>query len=387
MSSREVKARPREDLGGFSACLDEYLMFLTVERGLSKASVENYGRDLADYLGFVRADGCEQLEDIERDTVTDYLEDLRRRAYAASSVERHVAAVKGFHRFCVREGMTEKDPASSVPLPRKPARLPEAVTVEQIAALLDQPFPATPTGLRDNAILEVLYGCGLRVSELCGLDFSSLLLDEGLVRVRGKGGKERIVPLLGTARAALEKYLDEGRPYLHTKGQDAPKEPAAVFLNARGGRLTRRAVCKMVETYGKRVGLEGLHPHTLRHSFATHLLEGGADLRILQEMLGHSDISTTQIYTHVDRAHIREEYLSTHPRAHLRESAWDRASGIEKAPHLYWRGAFGDEFTSPWGYSSFASASAGSWRHTGRSGTSMPRESQAIMRSSWMLAL
>ena len=293
-------------------------MFLTVERGLSKASVENYGRDLADYLGFVRSDGCEQLEDIERDTVTDYLEDLRRRAYAASSVERHVAAVKGFHRFCVREGMTEKDPASSVPLPRKPARLPEAVMVEQIAALLDQPFPATPTGLRDSAILEVLYGCGLRVSELCSLDFSSLLLDEGLVRVRGKGGKERIVPLLGTARAALEKYLDEGRPYLHTRGQDAPKEPAAVFLNARGGRLTRRAVCKMVETYGKRVGLEGLHPHTLRHSFATHLLEGGADLRILQEMLGHSDISTTQIYTHVDRAHIREEYLSTHPRAHLR---------------------------------------------------------------------
>ena len=189
MSSREVKARPREDLGGFSACLDEYLMFLTVERGLSKASVENYGRDLADYLGFVRSDGCEQLEDIERDTVTDYLEDLRRRAYAASSVERHVAAVKGFHRFCVREGMTEKAPASSVPLPRKPARLPEAVTVEQIAALLDQPFPATPTGLRDSAILEVLYGCGLRVSELCSLDFSSLLLDEGLVRVRGKGGK------------------------------------------------------------------------------------------------------------------------------------------------------------------------------------------------------
>lgn len=318
MSSREVKARPREDLGGFSACLDEYLMFLTVERGLSKASVENYGRDLADYLGFVRSDDCEQLEDIEHDTVTDYIEDLRRRAYAASSVERHVAAVKGFHRFCVREGMTEKDPASSVPLPRKPARLPEAVTVEQIAALLDQPFPATPAGLRDSAILEVLYGCGLRVSELCSLDFSSLLLGEGLVRVRGKGGKERIVPLLGTARAALEKYLDEGRPYLHTKRQDAPKEPAAVFLNVRGGRLTRRAVCKMVEAYGRRVGLEGLHPHTLRHSFATHLLEGGADLRILQEMLGHSDISTTQIYTHVDRTHIREEYLSTHPRAHLR---------------------------------------------------------------------
>ena len=318
MSNREVKARPREDLGGFSACLDEYLMFLTVERGLSKASVENYGRDLADYLGFVRANGCEQLEDIERDTVTDYLEDLRRRAYAASSIERHVAAVKGFHRFCVREGMTEKDPASSVPLPRKPARLPEVVTVEQIAALLDQPFPATPAGLRDSAILEVLYGCGLRVSELCGLDFSSLLLDEGLVRVRGKGGKERIVPLLGTARSALERYLDRGRPYLHTRGEDAPREPAAVFLNARGGRLTRRAVCKLVEEYGRRVGLEGLHPHTLRHSFATHLLEGGADLRILQEMLGHSDISTTQIYTHVDRAHIREEYLSTHPRAHLR---------------------------------------------------------------------
>ena len=164
----------------------------------------------------------------------------------------------------------------------------------------------------------MLYGCGLRVSELTSLGFGNLLLDDELVRVRGKGGKERLVPLLGSARRALDEYLRDGRPHLHAKGKAAAQDPDAIFVNARGGRLTRRSVCKLVEKYGRNVHIEGLHPHTLRHSFATHLLEGGADLRILQEMLGHSDISTTQIYTHVDRSHIREEYLSTHPRARLR---------------------------------------------------------------------
>ena len=156
------------------------------------------------------------------------------------------------------------------------------------------------------------------MSELCGLDFSSLLLDDDLIRVRGKGDKERLVPLLGTARSALDAYLRDARPHLHTKGNPGAQDPDAVFLNARGSRLTRRSVFTIVERYGRNVGLEGLHPHTLRHSFATHLLEGGADLRVLQEMLGHSDISTTQIYTHVDRSHVREEYLSCHPRASRR---------------------------------------------------------------------
>lgn len=318
MGGREIKADAKVDIGFFAGDLDEYLTFLTVERGLSAASVEAYERDLRDYLGFLHGAGVETLDDIKRDNITDYMEDLRYRAYASSSVERHVAALRGFHRFCVREGLTKVDPASSVPLPKKADRLPESITIEQIASLLDQPFPDTPIGARDHTILEVLYGCGLRVSELCGLDFANLLLDDELIRVRGKGGKERLVPLLGSAASALNDYLQNVRQHLHSKSKPGAQDPDAVFLNARGGRLTRRSVCKIVETYGRNVGLQGLHPHTLRHSFATHLLEGGADLRVLQEMLGHSDISTTQIYTHVDRSHIREEYLSTHPRARMR---------------------------------------------------------------------
>ena len=318
MAAREVKTDAGAPLGPFAADLDEYLMYLSVERGLAEATVDSYRRDLHDYLAFLNGTGVSSYEELGRVQVTCYLADLRARGYAASSVERHVAALKGFHRFLVREGVTERDPVSALPLPKKPERLPEVLTVEQVSALLDQPFEESPRGLRDRAMLEVLYGCGLRVSELVGLDFSQLLLEDELLRVRGKGDKERLVPLLGSARAALEDYLRHGRPGLRAKSRPEAQDPHAVFLNARGGRITRRSACALVERYGRQVGIEGLHPHTLRHSFATHLLEGGADLRALQEMLGHSDISTTQVYTHVDRAHIREEYLSTHPRARLR---------------------------------------------------------------------
>lgn len=318
MPEREIKSDAHAQIGSFKEPFDEYITFLLVERGLSKASVEAYRSDLHDYFAYLCAGGVGDLEDIDRSNITDYIEDLRKRDYASSSIERHVAALKGFHKFCVREGIVQIDLASSVPLPKKADRLPEAITVSQIASLLDQPFEDGPTGLRDKAILEMLYGCGLRVSELCSLGFENLLLDDDLVRVRGKGGKERLVPLLGSARAALDEYLRDGRPYLHPKNNVRAQDPDAIFINARGGRLSRRSVCKLVEKYGRNVKIEGLHPHTLRHSFSTHLLEGGADLRVLQEMLGHSDISTTQIYTHVDRSHIREEYLSTHPRAKLR---------------------------------------------------------------------
>lgn len=315
---REVKALPQIDCGPFSADVEEYLMYMAVERGLSQASVDAYGRDLRDYFTFIAKRGVGSYDDIRREDITDYMASLREREYAASSIERHIAALRSYHKFCVREGITEVDPVSSVPLPKVPSRLPDSITIQQIAALLDQPFDETPAGIRDHAILEVLYGCGLRVSELTGLDFGNLLLEDDIVRVKGKGGKERLVPVLGTARMALEEYLRSSRPLLHTAKNAGAQDPHAIFLNTRGGRLTRRSVCSLVERYGRNVGLEGLHPHTLRHSFATHMLEGGADLRMLQEMLGHSDISTTQIYTHVDRSHIREEYLSTHPRANKR---------------------------------------------------------------------
>ena len=172
-------------------------------------------------------------------------------------------------------------------------------------------------GLRDRAILETLYGCGLRVSELVGLDTTDIDLHEGFVRVFGKGSKERLVPVAGMASASLDAYLSGGQASAQGHAQHR-RCRSALFLNQRGGRLSRQSVFALVRTYGARVGLDGLHPHTLRHSFATHLLEGGADLRSLQEMLGHADISTTQVYTHVDRRHIREEYLTTHPRARIR---------------------------------------------------------------------
>ncbi len=314
---RELKRRPDADPGAFADDLGEYLVYLSAERGLSRASVDSYAADLRDYLGFLTKRGVRSHEGVTRDAIVDYIEDLRRRGYAQKSMERHVAALKGFHRFCVAEDLVRANPAASVPLPKVDRTLPQTLSVEQVGALLDQTFPDTPAGLRDKAALEVLYGCGLRASELVGLDFSCLMPDGGLLRVRGKGGKERFVPFLGSAAAAMGAYLEAGRPHLHPKNR-THQDLDAVFLNARGGRISRRSVFTIVEKYGRMAGLEGLHPHLLRHSFATHMLEGGADLRSLQEMLGHSDISTTQVYTHVDRSHIREEYLSTHPRARRR---------------------------------------------------------------------
>jgi integrase/recombinase XerD len=203
-----------------------------------------------------------------------------------------------------------------MPLPKVPEHLPDVVSIDQVDVLLSQPFPDGALGVRDRAILETLYGCGLRVSELTGLDTGDVDLADGFVRVFGKGGKERVVPLGGMAAHALDAYLRTARSLLRPS-RSIGDAGSAVFLNARGGRLTRQSVFAIVKRYGGRVGLE-LHPHTLRHSFATHMLEGGADLRALQEMLGHADISTTQVYTHVDKRHVREEYLTTHPRARVR---------------------------------------------------------------------
>lgn len=297
--------------------IDDYLGYLAIERGASPHTLSAYGRDLAQYREFLEARGRAEVENVRREDVTAFVATLRARGLAPSSVERKVAAIKGLHKFLVREGVTQNHPTGRLPLPKVPERLPDVVSIDDCERLLSQPFPEGPLGLRDRAALETLYGCGLRVSELIGLDTGDVDLPEGFVRVFGKGSKERLVPIAGMAAHALSAYLTQGRPFLRASRSLAAAEDA-VFLNARGGRLSRQAVHRMVRAYGARVGLEALHPHTLRHSFATHLLEGGADLRALQEMLGHADISTTQVYTHVDRRHVREEYLSTHPRARHR---------------------------------------------------------------------
>lgn len=296
--------------------MSDFIAYMAVERGASPNTLAAYRRDLIRYEATLALRGTTPV-DATREDVASHLGRLREAGLGPKSVQRNVAAIKSFYRFCVREGIVAENPTMRLPLPKTPERLPDVVSIDDMDRVLSQPFPEGPCGYRDQAILEVLYGCGLRVSELSGLDLPAVDLDTGLVRVYGKGGKERLVPIAGAASRALGDYLAHGRPYLRTKSGSPRPDPSAVFLSQRGQRLSRQAVFDIVRRYGSRAGLD-LHPHTLRHSFATHMLEGGADLRALQEMLGHADISTTQIYTHVDRAHIMEEYLSTHPRARLR---------------------------------------------------------------------
>ena len=304
---------------------EEYLTYLSVERGSSPLTVSAYRKDLADYQRFLETQPVTCLDDITRETVVAFEEYLQSWeydpegkpgvTYSQATIQRHISMLKGFHRFCVREGLAKGDPTSTVKLAKKDQRLPDVLSVDQVDEMLSR-FSSDAKGARgkrDCAILEVLYGCGLRVSELVGLDVDNVHLGEGYLLVMGKGSKSRIAPLSGMAAKALADYLQHARDEL----VQAYSEPtSAVFLNARGGRLTRQSVHSLVAKAGRYLGIDNLHPHTLRHSFATHMLEGGADLRVIQEILGHSDISTTQIYTHVQRQHIREEYLAAHPRAH-----------------------------------------------------------------------
>lgn len=312
------------------AVIEEYLSYLIAEKGASPLTVEAYRHDLRVYRSFLEGaafDGLSELparfsscvpvssfEQVDRQTIVafeDYL--LTERSYAVSSLSRSLAALKSFHAFLLREGICSKNPTETIVMPKKPQRLPDVLSIQAVCDLIDGADGSGPLDLRDRAILEVLYGCGLRVSELCGLDCDRVNLDEGFMLVMGKGSKERLVPVSGEAERALCRYLEQARPVLSGR---APQATSAMFLNARGGRLSRQSVFRMVQKRGLEAGIKDLHPHVFRHSCATHMLEGGADLRVIQDMLGHSDISTTQIYTHVQRSHIREEYIHAHPRAH-----------------------------------------------------------------------
>jgi integrase/recombinase XerD len=232
-------------------------------------------------------------------------------AYKATSVVRTLSAVRTFHRFCVREGIAAEDPAAAVVRPRLPRALPHPLTVDEATAMVEAPVLSSEAGLRDRAILELLYGAGLRVSELTGLDVDDVDLEVGAVRVLGKGGKERDVPIGGHAREAVGAYLTRGRPSLATA-----RSRGALFLNLRGGRLTRQSCARLVAAHARAAGIRRVvTPHDLRHSFATHLLEGGADVRVVQELLGHASVATTQIYPLGTVEHLRQVYDEAHPRA------------------------------------------------------------------------
>jgi len=297
--------------GEWPSLLSEFLVYIRVEKGLAPTTVEAYERDLRKWIDFLSRRGRASPREVEREDVTSFLEELRDQGLSPRSAARATASLRGFQRFLVEEGMTERLPTADLPTPRHIQRLPLVLTQEEAGLLLDQPLVEDAAGLRDRAILETLYGTGIRISELTGLEVEDIDLGEREMRVMGKGSRERVVPIGDAAAAALSGYLSRGRPKL--AGSRAQR---ALFLNQRGGRLTRQGVWGLVKKYARRVGLEEkMTPHTLRHSCATHLLENGADLRYIQELLGHVSISTTQIYTHVSRGKIRRDYMQAHPRA------------------------------------------------------------------------
>jgi integrase/recombinase XerD len=303
---------------GPAADAERYLDHLAVERGLSENTLAAYRHDLRRYVDFLVRRDVPDSTAVEGSTIRSYVASLSASThgpgdapYRATSVARALSSVRSFHRFLVREGIADHDPTAGVPQPRLPRSLPRPLPVEDVRRLLETPDVETPTGTRDRAILELLYGSGLRISELTGLDVDDLDLEEGSVRVLGKGGKEREVPLGSFAKDAVAAYLTRGRPALASGGTRG-----ALFLNARGGRLSRQSCARSLGHYVRLAGIDRrVTLHTLRHSFATHLLEGGADVRVVQELLGHASVGTTQIYTLVTEQHLREVYETSHPRA------------------------------------------------------------------------
>jgi len=301
--------RALPDTEFFRRTLPDYLAVLLVERGLAANSVAAYRRDLEEFGAWVARRGKDAVT-CERSDLRRYLTDLRGRGLAARSAARALAALRGLYRYLVERGLAAHDPTLDLESPKLMRSLPRFLTDREIESLLDAPDVAKPLGLRDRAMLETLYATGVRVSELVGLDLNQLRLDPGYVRVWGKGSKERIVPVGSQARAWLARYLESARPHLDRSRDEK------LFLTIRGHGMTRECFWQLIKRYGRAAGITShLSPHVLRHSFATHLLEHGADLRAVQAMLGHADISTTEIYTHVTRERLRALYDSKHPRA------------------------------------------------------------------------
>ena len=294
-----------------------YRDHLTVERGLAPNSLSAYSRDLRRYLEFCAGRGITAADQVTESDLGDFLAWLRQGSaehppLAAASAARTLVAVRGFHRFAVEEGVSATDPGREVKPPSAAKRLPKALTIDEVEAILTSTggVAAEPLGLRDRALLEFLYGTGARISEAIGLDTDDLDVEDAVALLRGKGGKQRLVPIGSKAGEALSAYMVRARPALLAGAQPA------VFLNARGGRLSRQSAWTILRVAADRAGVRAdVSPHTLRHSFATHLLDGGADVRVVQELLGHASVTTTQVYTKVTVEHLREVYALAHPRA------------------------------------------------------------------------
>jgi len=291
--------------------LDAFIAFIRAERGLSGKTVDAYAADLTAYFEDLRARGVDDVTRARQEDVTAHLSSLTKGGLGKRSQARHLAALRGFHRFLVAERMADKDPTEDVDTPRSARKLPTFLTLDEVEQLLAAPDERSSTGLRDKAMIEVLYATGLRVSELCGLGVNDVQLTAGYLVAKGKGSKERIVPLGRVAVEKVREYLATSRPALLKR-----RESRALFVTPRGAGFTRQGFWKLLKRYALKAGIrKPLSPHKLRHSFATHLVERGADLRAVQQMLGHADLSTTQIYTHVNSARLRSVYDEFHPRS------------------------------------------------------------------------
>ena len=288
--------------------LKEYLITLRVERNLSPKTCEAYKRDLEDYLSYVNK---EKLSQISQMDIRNYIRNLNKRGLAPSSISRSFSSIRSYYNFLTSEKIIKKNPTLILSSPRLPKKLPVVLSEYEISAIIKCIDETSQFGIRDKAIIEMLYSCGLRVSELCDLDLSNLFLDDDLIRVFGKSMKERLLPMGKRAKTYLKNYLKHVRPIFNKQGQSS-----SVFLSRNGKTLTRAMINKILTKWSSLSGVSKIiSPHTLRHSFATHLLEGGADLRFVQALLGHSDITTTQIYTHLDKEHLQEIYKTHHPRS------------------------------------------------------------------------
>ena len=291
--------------------LNNFLHYITLEKGLSDNTKQSYQHDLERYAEFLNSNNIQKFSKALAKDISEFLALLTELGLSPKSRSRYLSSIRGLHSFLLANNLTDSNVADTIDLPKNTRKLPDTLTIEEVSKIIEQPDISKPAGIRDRAILETLYACGLRVSELCNLKQRNIIADSEIIRVFGKGSKERIVPIGASALRWIDEYTQRTRPlFVKNKATDD-----ILFLNQRGSKLSRMSIWKLVERSARLAGIEPrVHPHIFRHSFATHLLEGGADLRAVQEMLGHSDISTTQIYTHLDREYIKEVHKTFHPR-------------------------------------------------------------------------